>query len=52
METSQPGSAAILAGRGTQWHHVANEVHSTCQPGGMGADVLQLNQQPVAKSLS
>lgn len=36
-------SAEILAGMGTRWHHVADKLHSTCQPGEIG-DVL-LNQQ-------
>lgn len=44
MEKLQSCSVEILSGMGTQWHHVANKLRSTCQPRQIGENVL-LNQQ-------
>lgn len=32
METPQPGSVEILAGRSTRWHFAAEKLHKTRQP--------------------
>lgn len=42
METPWPGSIESLAGRGTGWYFLADELHSTCQPGERGEEALLL----------
>lgn len=41
----RPGSAEILAGKGTRWYFAADKQHTTCQPREIGEDVLLLSQQ-------